>query len=408
MKPSARHLLLTKRGAAWLEGFDEVDKPMARELSGALSLVSLSEFERSLIKLVLERTEASSKVALYSAREFEKCLSFEENVGECESGLDATPRGSDIGSEGRTAHIARQIARTSNAKFVLHPSISKLRALAVDQIIIIDDLLGTGNRCLAYLEELWKSASLKSWWSYHLIKFSVLAYAGTEDAIALIRRHNAAPEVCVHRYCPTISSLSWSPERRSAARAFCRKYAKRWQLHGRELGYENTASLLVFEHGCPNNVPPVFWSAAKKAPATWQALFHGRSASGEVALAFPHEFESQTPVSTLLSAGRWRLAETVDEVAHRPLSANMLVFLSLIHKGRRRLETLSQATGLDARQTRELLESCIAAGFITPLYRITSAGLAEILGASKIRRSGQNRVPELGPEDYYPTALRGR
>jgi hypothetical protein len=407
MKLSPHHLLLTTQGEAWLQFFDEPDKPLIRELTGALSLVSLTEFERSLAKLVLEVAAESRTVAIYSAREFEECLNFDGEDDDCESGLDATPRGSDIGSEGRTAHIARQIRRSASTKFMVHPSISQLRAGTVDHIVVIDDILGTGNRCSAYLDQLWKYATIKSWWSYKLIRFSVVAYAGTEDAIRLVRRHRCRPQVHVHRHCPTISSLPWPPQRRTAARAVCRKYADRWRIR-HPLGYKKTASLLVFEHGCPNNVPSIFWGQAVRGPENWRAIFEGRSTAGGTSKAFPPEFKASTPVSALISAGQHRLAAALPSVVERPLSARMLLVLSLVWKGRRRLETLAHATGLTVDDCNELLESCIAAGFITPLRRITAVGLAEVQGAMKARGPRLNPVPPAGDDVYYPLALRSR
>lgn len=407
MKLSAHHLLLTRQGEAWLEFFDEPDRPLIRELTGALSLVSLTEFERSLAKLVFEVVAESRTVAIYSAREFEECLSFDGEDDDCESGLDAAPRGGDIGSEGRTAHIARQIRRSASTKFVVHPSISKLRDGTVDHIVVIDDILGTGNRCSAYLDQLWKYATIKSWWSYKLIKFSVVAYAGTEDAIRLVQRHRCQPQVHVHRYCPTISSLPWPPQRRTAALAVCNKYANQWRIRY-PLGYKKTASLLVFEHGCPNNVPSIFWGQAVKGPEDWRAIFEGRSTAGGTSTAFPGEFEASTPVSALISAGQHRLAAALSSVVDRPLSARMLLVLSLVWKGRRRSETLAHATGLTVNDCNELLETCIAAGFISPLRRITSAGIAELKGAINARGLRLNPVPPVGNDVYYPVALRSR
>lgn len=407
MKPSAQHLLLTAQGSAWLSFFDEADKPLLRELTAALSLVSVSEFERSLVKLVRDVAEKFDTVALYTAREFKTCLSFEEAPGDCESGLDATPRGGDIGSEGRTAHIARQLHRSDTSKYVLQPSLAQMRQKQVDCIMVIDDLLGTGDRCSKYLTELWKYATVKSWWSYKLIKFAVVAYAGTEDAISLVSRHRAGPEVHVHRYCPRISTLPWPSTRRALARTLCTKYAKRWRL-ALPLGYKATASLLVFEHGCPNNVPSIFWARASKGPEGWRPIFEGRSTSAGTASAFPYEFEADTPVSALVSAGEQRLAQALASVVHRPLPANVLVVLALVWKGKRRLETLADATGLDSKGCGELLEACIASGFMTPLRRITSSGLAELRGVARSRRSMQNPVPDLGEDEYYPVALRGR
>jgi len=409
MKLSANHLLLTARGTAWLNSFDEPDRPLVRELTGALSLVSLTEFERSLANLILDVASRSGTVALYSAREVGiGGLSFEEDSGNSESGLDATPRGADIGSEGRTAHIARQICRNAPEKFVLQPSISQLRERRVERIIVIDDLLGSGSRCTSYLQALWKYATVKSWWSYKLIKFSVVAYAATEDAEKFVRRHHSLPSVHVHRYCPTISSLSWPPRRRTAARALCNKYGKRWKLRFPSLGYKKTASLLVFEHGCPNNVPAIFWAEAERGPDAWHPVFEGRSTSGSVASAFPHEFEADTPVNVLVAAGQRQLAASLPAAADRPLSANTLVVLSLLWKGRRRMETLADATGLTAKECGELLEACIRSGYATPLRRITDVGLAEIRGALAAKTLRQNPVAGPGQDLYYPRALRDR
>lgn len=55
--PRAKNLLLTDRGEKWLAQFSDEDKNTARQLTSSLRLISSSEFERRLVRLIEETAQ---------------------------------------------------------------------------------------------------------------------------------------------------------------------------------------------------------------------------------------------------------------------------------------------------------------------------------------------------------------
>lgn len=403
LSPS-HHLLLTERGELWIRNFDESDRAVARDLAAALVLVSHNEFERGLTTLVLEVAKTvAGPVALYGAREIDSSFQFTNN-GKLDP-IDATPRGSDIGSEGRLANIIRNIALARPSKFLNHPNIDVLRAKEIHAVFVLDDFIGSGKRTSDYLTALWQSRSLRSWASYKRIRFDAVAYSGTAAGVRCVERHPAHPAVHIARHSPTITALHWKIASIEAARKMCQKYAKQASLKGPSLGFRDSESLLVFEHGCPNNAPAIFWAPSKKAPE-WVPLFPTKRVDISTTSAFPSEIVRRDPVHALLEAGQRRLASALASKAHRPLTEQEALTLALFLKGQNRVETIASATGLPAKEALALIEHCIAAGWISARRRITDKGRSELRGMRASLTRNRLLVPELGNDEYYPTALR--
>lgn len=398
------HLLLTERGERWLRNFDETDRAVARELAAALTLVSHNEFERGLTALVHEVAQTIvGPIALYGARELDGSFRFGAEDGT--HIVDATPRGSDIGSEGRLANVIRNIALAQPSKFLNHPSVDELRSKRVDAMFVLDDFIGSGKRCSDYLTALWQSRSLRSWTSYKRIRFDAVAYSGTATGLRYVQRHPTHPFFHIVRHSPTITALHWKKTRIDEAKNLCRKYAKQAALKGPALGFRDSESLLVFEHGCPNNAPAIFWALSKKQP-DWVSLFPAKRVEVSIATAFPSELVRRDPVHALLEAGQRRLASAMASNAHRPLTDHEVLTLALFSKGQNRAETVASANGLSAKEALALIEHCIAAGWISARWRITDIGRSELRGmrASQIRIALP--VLDIGKDEYYPVALR--
>jgi hypothetical protein len=395
---------LTERGEQWLKNFDEADRATARELTAALVLVSHNEFERGLTSLVYEVGQTiKGFVALYGAREFDE--SFRFGMGHGGEEIDATPRGVDIGSEGRLANIIRNISLSNPSKFLNHPTLDEIRAKRVDAICVLDDFIGSGKRCSDYWTALWRSPSLRSWTSYKCIQLKTIAYSATAAGIRHVERHPAHPSTFIVRHCPTITALHWRNSRIEAAKTMCRKYANRASLGRWALGFRDRESLLVFEHGCPNNAPAIFWATSKKIPE-WTSLFPAKRVDVSIVTAFPNEIVRRDAVYALVEAGQRRLASALASNAHRPLTDHEALTLALFSKGQNRVETVANAAGMSAKEASGLIERCIDAGWISARGRITDKGLAELRGmrGSSVRRV--RPLPDLGKEEYYPTALR--
>lgn len=401
------NLLLTELGQAWLEQFAEADRPMIRQLTDALALVSTQEFERALQRSIEKLVKVSSwPVALYAAREVPPHSTLDFRNGG--SGLNSVATGSDVGSEARVAHIVRQLCRAQQGRLLRQPSIESLLKHRVHHVMVVDDLIGSGHRTWDYLDQLWNDPTTKSWWSYKKIRFTVVAYAGTAEGVRYVSSHPCKPEVEVHRYCPTLDGLPWPREQRRLAKQLCKRYSDKYALRSGHQGFRNTAALLVFEHGCPNNAPNIFWADSKNKRMAWQPLFPGRALVTETASVFPAELATRTPVSILLNAGQARVAGALSTVIQRPLPQNIVITLALLGRGINRVEAIAHATSLGTGECKLLLETCIASGLVSPRRRLTEAGAAELRGIAAAATPRIGRTLELGDDCYYPKSLRDR
>lgn len=405
LEPQSPNLLVTEFGQKWLEQFDKTDRPMVRQLTDALALVSTQEFERTIQRSIQNLTkDIDGLVALYAAREVPRDTKLNFRKGG--SGLNSVSEGSDLGSEARVANIVRQMCRALGDRLLRQPSIESLRERRVSHIVVIDDIIGSGRRTRDYLDQLWNDATNKSWWSYKKIRFTVVTYAGTAEGVRYLSEHPCKPEVKFHRHCPTIDALPWPRAQIRLAKDLCRRYSDSYTLKGNYLGFGSTASLLVFEHGCPNNTSNIFWADSKSKSSTWKPLFPGRASVPETASVFPAEIATRAPISVLLSAGQARVAGALSLVIRRPLSQNFVIILALLARGINRDEAIAHATNLDVSQCKLLLEACIESGLVSPRRRLTEAGMAELKGIATAAKSRIGLNIQLGEDSYYPKSLR--
>jgi hypothetical protein len=184
-----------------------------------------------------------------------------------------------------------------------------------------------------------------------------------------------------------------------------KSYAKRTKHPRYPLGYGNTGAALVFEHGCPDNVPVIFWSEAGVGKI-WKPLFPARSVLVGDASAFPPELAVPPASVVLHGVGQTRLARSGALSRRGPIGETILVLLGLIAKRVRKRSALAHASGLTIEECTNVIERCISWKFLTPALRLTSLGNAELDYARRMRADAA-ALPTVGSDDYYPKQLRG-
>jgi hypothetical protein len=174
-----RKLLLTERGQEWLAQFEAADEEVASRLVNSLTLISQSLFDRTLDRLIRQTKDGiKGYIALFAARELKKnnktdfvnsLVSTDPKIS-----MDAVARGSDLGSEARVAATIRSICKSSPDIFINHPTVEQMRKRQCDAIVVIDDILGSGNRAVEFIDALWESRSIRSWLSRDNFQFIVI------------------------------------------------------------------------------------------------------------------------------------------------------------------------------------------------------------------------------------------
>jgi hypothetical protein len=408
--PLARALAHTARGQAWITQFDDDDREIAQRVLDALTLISHSAFERSLTGLIETRAKSmAGPVALFATREVDLEKSYFEQAAnlhhpDATGAVNAVGAGSDLGSEARVAALVRNLCRQDPGRLLNHPSVEQMRTARVRAIFVVDDILASGTRTANFVHSLWREATLKSWHSFGWLQFECLAYTATELGEKTVGKLTLRPAVHLFQSCPTFSSMPWSTSDRDQAEQLFRTYAKRTSRPKMPLGYKDTAVSLVFEHGCPNNAPAVFWARTTPKSA-WIPMFPARSVLSAEATAFPPELTRPESRTTLERAGQKRLARSAALKRPGPLGEEIILLLALIAKGVRRRSALAHALGLSTARCAALVERCSNAGLVGHTLRITAQGRAELEHSRVVMQP--DGVPALGEDSYYPTQLRG-
>ncbi|NTU74454.1 hypothetical protein HGB07_10100, partial [Candidatus Roizmanbacteria bacterium] len=213
-------MLYTDRGVKWLSQFDHEDRENASKLVTGLTLISHNEFERNLLTLIeIEVNAVKGKVALFAVREVEKDISFFKQAMTLTNNgptLDSLNRGNDHGSEARVASMIRNFCKQSSGKALNHPSLEEIKAEKCNEIIFIDDFIGSGQRVLDYLASFWSERTIVSWVSFKYLKFRVISYSGIEEGVKNIEKHKSNPVISFYRSCPTIDLMPWVKVKRDA------------------------------------------------------------------------------------------------------------------------------------------------------------------------------------------------
>jgi hypothetical protein len=395
--PRPSDLVLTQRGGEWLLQFAVDDREVARLALTSLTLISHSEFERGLTTTIEQAASSvEGKVAVFATREWQDGVPY---FADKATPTDAVARGSDLGSEARVAAIIRNLCRSRGDKLLNHPTLLEMETQKCRALLVVDDFVGSGERASEFLAAIWASPTIRSWSSLHLVRFLTVAYSATSRGRSAVEQSPTRPKVDIFRDCPTFDALPLPAKvRRQIAKLFDRYGTSIWTARG----YRGTGASLVFEHGCPDNCPGIFWDEAQ----AWKSMFPGRSVLSLEASAFPIEMARRDPTILMIGAGQPRLARSGALTRRGPIGAAVLVVLALVAQGQRSRSTIGFATGYNARDVGRVLEKCLRWKFITPSFRLTPAGAAELRHA-KLLEPGGKWIPPLGSDEYYPMQLRG-
>ena len=403
---TAKALLYTIRGKAWLAQFDAADQEAARKLVSSLTLVSHSEFEK-VTQQIFESVSAyhTHPIGFFAVRELNSARSYFDQYTNPQSGeINALVSGTDHGSEARAAAAIRNFCRTAPDSLLNHPSLIQMRSNKCRTVVLVDDFIGSGKRAAEFLDALWADRTFLSWLSLHYLKIIVVAYSATDEGMKRVGRHRAKPELVVERPCPNLKDMPWGQLLQRTVIEVCERYGRRTSKKHLWAGFGGALAALIFEHGCPNNAPAILW-APETPNKPWKPLFPNRVIMAGEKSVFPPEIVRGDPLITLLDLGQAKLASSVRLIRRGETGEQILLLLALIAKGQRRQSTLSFATGLNRQTCAEILRRCVRWGFLTPSIRLTDRGRAELSAARAQGKLYESPI-ERGSPYYFPKKLR--
>ena len=406
----------------WLDQFDiPSDRMLAEKLLDSISYCPLNEFKDSLIRLVKKKLPSKSPSALFIERELQKTKaklpppiyeskkiynprSKKKHLRAQGAAIQAIKSlkysTQDIGSETLTTHIANTLCRSNSKRFLLQPTANNVRDSKVRNFVILTDFIGSGDRASAMLDAMWNVPSIRSWHSGRFIKFWVMAYSGTGQGIRKVETHRFSPSVAVVTDCPTLhNSLDADLE---DMKSLCKKYGAH---SDNPLGWKNTAALLAFEHGAPNNMPAIFISEKNRGKRRWAPLFPKRVTD----VLRQSAQLTQTNMDGQLSDALNSLQAS--EIAQSPRfkrsndqSKSAIIVLLAHSQGKRRIAELRRVLPLSLDTLIHAIDRAVRRGWLTNSGALTLAGHKAI---RFLRRQGRKFFVAPAPiAPYYPTQLR--
>jgi hypothetical protein len=245
--------------------------------------------------------------------------------------------------------------------------------------------------------------TIRSWYSYKLIKFHIALVTVSASALESLRKHRRIESIHYCEQAADFHTAMWSPEERQAIEQLCIKYSYSPKF---ELGYQAARGLLVLQHTVPNNLPAVLWQTNAKLIANWMPFFAGRRMTPQQ----QHDLDDyKLEISATEIASSMQQSRLGAALVDQPNPTVRLILLTLAASARgirdpRELSGLLHTTQVSAQQTQN---ACQSLELLDPGGRLTDRGRAELRRAQA--RADVAQRPQLmgSDEAYYPTQLRG-
>ncbi|WP_320780218.1 hypothetical protein [Streptomyces sp. CRN 30] len=412
----------TTLGAVWVNNFPPEDRRAAELLLNSLRVLSDATFRAALTdRLSGLVRHLQPPIAIYPIRELPKGDSDTEGPGDhAEEVAPSDPAKRRIflpldhphsalpGSEAHVGNIIRDVIGSRNrADETIASSpqeIEDLRRIKVRTIVLVDDYSGTGNRVGSYLRAWAQDPTIRSWFSYKLVKFHVVLHAVSLAALRALERNPWVEQVHFSEHAAGFSTVRWSKGEAAEIRELCEKHGFK-KSHA--LGYKRSEGLWVMQHTVPNNLPMILWQDRHKSISDWQPFFGDRKMSPALQQELG-DYRLETRAEDIAASLRQpRLSRALSD---QPGATTRLILLVLAASARgvRDVRRLSLLLGTPLASAEAAQQACAQLGLLDPGARLTPEGHRELAAARRRAPLAVKPHRLIGRDTpYYPWQLRG-
>jgi hypothetical protein len=395
-------LLLSEQPMAkeWLCQFDARSVHAARMLLEFLKLVPTDEMERSLTSQLIalcDKTEGRIAVfpvdkdkALQNRRaRFERNkwlkkiapqLGEDSKIEDIAAALTIPPhQRTRYTSAGRIGHVLESTKGLLPRRISVAPTLESMRAERVKEIVLVDDLIGSGKS----ISDYWKCfacPTILSWLSRKNCRIWLIAYAGHEEGIRRIEsavKFLSQPTIRIDLRLPAAKTL-WP----KAIVGLVREYGELTGRVGASCGFGNVMSPVVFQYRCPNSTPAILWDSSTHG---WKGIFPNRTVPEEIQSCFRTTTSEGRHAELLWSSAQYKLALAyLESEPSRKKSEEhrlLMVVLGLLSRNIS-MERLSGLLLVGQAKLSEVLQLATELALITSDDRVTSFG-ADVLSRSR-------------------------
>lgn len=174
----------------WLSQFLPEHHHLAELLLDSLYVITTEDMLNDLKIFILEiATSNSEKSALLPIRE----LAAEEYIYEDKNTSPVLQESSEsLGSEAFISNLYTELNRarprqflqqklSTNSRRKFSPSISFMKEHKFKHLFLVDDIIGSGDRAVSYLQALFSNKTINSWLSYGYINVHIIVFMATEQ-----------------------------------------------------------------------------------------------------------------------------------------------------------------------------------------------------------------------------------
>jgi len=403
----------------WLAQFrTSEDRGLATQLLNQVKLVSAREFEVGIEQALTDlQARLQSTIAVYPIAppipdEIAGYDPFKGGMPTIESSKSReVGRRRKFGSEDRVGHVLAKLQErfrrgTGASSIECAPTLKQAKTQGIRHIVLVDDVCGSGKRITDY----WKviPRRIKSLLSLKRSELWIVLYAITPTGKAALKK--AMPNFPQSDHLITVLPTAdlqgfLTPEMRT----LCGNYAELIDMKSSGLGYRASGCPIVFEHGCPNNLPEILWANRKG----WDGLFPNRSIPTDMRFCFDADGTDRT-LEALWRANQPKLTlsllAALDHEA--PLTTEQRMLLTMLGLRLRGIHESNLAARLLMRdsESKKLHTMAIRMGLydktedeVTPVGKELAARFRDRFGsAHRLKVVGKN------PKDYYPCQCEGK
>lgn len=321
------------------------------------------------------------------------------------------------GSEDRVGHILERICDSQrgsrqHSKIECTPTLKTLKAQGIKHVVLVDDICGSGKRIVDFYKKVLPKSlkrqislgKVSLWIVFYVVNSSGIRYL--KSSIKYFQKH--ANQILIAFPELNISIINTDIQR------LCLKYSKR--IYGDDsdaigLGYEDSIGGVIFEHGCPNNLPEILWKNNKQ----WNAIFKNRAVPSELKSAFDRNSTAEIG-EVLWNSGQYYLALSLyDAIDKGCLSVDEHLLIAVLGLLMRQVASESIAGRLMIEHARYqlLIREAYEKGLLEPQgsqsqLKVSAFGkaLVERFRARKNKKISIASIDDQA-EYYYPTQCDG-
>jgi hypothetical protein len=382
----------------WLDQFDVADKYLAEHMLRKMRYVGFEEVEhwlqQELSELISDIEKAAGQKEAIAIFPVAKPFIHEFNRDK-----ELKPAND---SSGRIAHSLKNIERRLPNHIELTPRLESMRARKVRHIIFVDDFIGTGDRFIKSWQQH-VSRSVKSWCSHGWCTIWVLAFAGHEAGVKRIIKRISTIDQARVRINLSINKSFISDSANFLS--LLHKYGQRFYEGSAGLGYGKLLSPIVFQYGCPNNAPSIFWSNGQRVKNKWRPLFPGRSVPNDLYPLFKLDLSESSSPEEIWMAGNYELAvELIDRLNHFHGEHQLLVVLALLEKNKA-VDKIRNLMVMSDVEFQSILSELLKYGLVNDQHKVTGFG-KDILKRSAKSAKANAKCYDAN-SNFYPATFLG-